>query len=136
MDTSDEDIVFDEHGVCNHCKDFEAILQQPRFDKEHAEKNLAAMLEHIKARGKGKKYDCVMGISGGVDSCYAVYLCHSWGLRPLVMHMDNGWNSEIAVQNIKNLVNKLYNVLSPFFFKSKVANSLNLATLNIFFIIA
>jgi N-acetyl sugar amidotransferase len=107
MDTSDEDIVFDEHGVCNHCKDFEAILQQPRFDKEHAEKNLAAMLEHIKARGKGKKYDCVMGISGGVDSCYAVYLCHSWGLRPLVMHMDNGWNSEIAVQNIKNLVNKL-----------------------------
>jgi N-acetyl sugar amidotransferase len=107
MDTSDEDIVFDEQGVCNHCKDFEAVLKIPRFDKKNAEKNLSVMIAQIKERGKGRKYDCVMGISGGVDSCYAVYLCHSWGLRPLVMHMDNGWNSEIAVQNIKNLVDKL-----------------------------
>jgi N-acetyl sugar amidotransferase len=107
MDTSDEDIVFDANGVCNHCTDFETILDQPRFDKANAEKNLASMIEQIKLRGKGRKYDCVMGISGGVDSCYVIYLCHSWGLRPLVMHMDNGWNSEIAVQNIKNLVSKL-----------------------------
>lgn len=107
MDTSDEDIIFDEKGVCNHCKDFDTILKIPRFDKKNAEKNLTIMIDQIKQRGKGRKYDCVMGISGGVDSCYAVYLCHTWGLRPLVMHMDNGWNSEIAVQNIKNLVTKL-----------------------------
>ncbi|MBU3658436.1 MAG: N-acetyl sugar amidotransferase [Flavobacteriales bacterium] len=107
MDTSDEDIIFDEKGICNHCKDFEEVLKIPRFDKKNAAENLKVMIAQIKERGKGRKYDCVMGISGGVDSCYAVYLAHSWGLRPLVMHMDNGWNSEIAVQNIKNLVNKL-----------------------------
>lgn len=107
MDTSDEDITIDEQGLCNHCKDFETILKKPHFDKKNAERNLANMIERIKKRGKGRKYDCVMGVSGGVDSCYAVYLCVTWGLRPLVMHMDNGWNSEIAVQNIKNLVEKL-----------------------------
>ena len=55
----------------------------------------------------GKEFDCLIGISGGVDSCYTAYLCNKWGLRPLLMHMDNGWNSEIAVKNVKNIVKTL-----------------------------
>ena len=105
MDTSDEDIVFDEKGICHHCRDFEKILQQPRYQKEDADKRLAEMISVIKA--KGKKYDCIVGISGGVDSCYTAYLCHKWGLKPLLLHMDNGWNSEIAVSNIKKMIDKL-----------------------------
>lgn len=105
MDTSDEDIVFDEQGICQHCRDFEKVLQQPRYQKDDAKERLADMISTIKA--KGKKYDCLVGISGGVDSCYTAYLCHKWGLNPLLLHMDNGWNSEIAVSNIEKLVDKL-----------------------------
>jgi N-acetyl sugar amidotransferase len=106
MDTSDEDIIFDENGRCNHCKDFEKVLAQPKFQSD-SKKQLDAMIEMVKAKGKNRKYDCLLGISGGVDSCYTVYLCKQWGLRPLVMHMDNGWNSEIAVGNVKKVVDKL-----------------------------
>jgi len=105
MDTSDEDITFDELGICNHCRDFEKVLQQPRYRKKDAEEKLTQMISQIKR--KNNQYDCLIGISGGVDSCYTAYLCHKWGLRPLLMHMDNGWNSEIAVRNIQNLVEKL-----------------------------
>ncbi|MCE2962630.1 MAG: N-acetyl sugar amidotransferase [Chitinophagales bacterium] len=105
MDTSDEDIIFDKNGVCNHCRDFEKVLQQPRYRKEDAEQKLTELIKQVK--GQGKKYDCLIGISGGVDSCYTAYLCHQWGLRPLLMHMDNGWNSEIAVSNIEKLIDKL-----------------------------
>jgi N-acetyl sugar amidotransferase len=107
MDTSDEDIIFDELGNCNHCNDFSKVLAMPKFDKEQSEEILNELLSKIKSKGKGKKYDCLLGISGGVDSCYTVYLCHKWGLKPLVMHMDNGWNSEIAVSNVKKIVDKL-----------------------------
>ncbi len=106
MDTSDQDIVFDENGRCNHCKDFEKVLQQPRFSSNNQEQ-LDSLISLVKNKGKNRKYDCLLGISGGVDSCYTVYLCVKWGLRPLVMHMDNGWNSEIAVANVKKIVNKL-----------------------------
>ena len=105
MDTSDEDIDFDVQGICHHCCDFEVVLKQPRYRKEDADKRLSEMIATIKA--KGKKYDCIVGISGGVDSCYTAYLCHKWGLNPLLVHMDNGWNSEIAVSNIKKIINKL-----------------------------
>jgi N-acetyl sugar amidotransferase len=107
MDTSDEDIVFDAQGVCNHCKDFEAVLQQPRFDKAESEQKLEDLLSLVTTKGQGKKYDCLVGISGGVDSCYTAYLCKKWGLNPLLLHMDNGWNSDISVQNVKNMVDKL-----------------------------
>ncbi len=104
MDTSDTDIVFDASGRCNHCIAFEKLLKG-RIQSERG--NLDSVVEAVKASGVGKKYDCLIGISGGVDSCYTVYLCHSLGLRPLVMHMDNGWNSEISVKNIRKLVEKL-----------------------------
>ncbi|MBL7789779.1 MAG: N-acetyl sugar amidotransferase [Chitinophagales bacterium] len=105
MDTTDQDIVFDENGTCNHCTDFSKILQQPRYQKDHTSQKLDNFIQRVK--GKGKQYDCIVGISGGVDSCYTAYLCHKWGLRPLLLHMDNGWNSEIAVRNIENIVEKL-----------------------------
>ena len=63
----------------------------------------------IKSKGENKKYDCLVGISGGVDSCYTAYLCKKWDLKPLLIHMDNGWNSEIAVKNIKKIVDKYNN---------------------------
>lgn len=107
MDTSDMDIAFDATGRCNHCRDFEKTLSQPRYSKDDAQAKLNDLISQIKAKGKGKKYDCLIGISGGVDSCYTAYLCHQWGLRPLLMHMDNGWNSDIAVKNVKKIVDKL-----------------------------
>jgi N-acetyl sugar amidotransferase len=103
MDSTDEDIVFDEKGICNHCRDFEVTLQGASALKG----KWSETVERIKQAGKGKKYDCLVGISGGVDSCYTAYLCKESGLRPLLMHMDNGWNSEISVRNVKKMVDKL-----------------------------
>lgn len=107
MDTSDEDIVFDEKGVCNHCEAYKNTISHQKFDAQNADKNLHELIELVKSKGKGKKYDCLVGISGGVDSCYTAFLCHKWGLKPLMIHMDNGWNSEIAVANVKKVVDKL-----------------------------
>jgi N-acetyl sugar amidotransferase len=107
MDTTDEDIVFDDNGICNHCKDFIEILAAPKFDKNDAANRLQELIDRVKSKGKNNPYDCIVGISGGVDSCYTAYLCHKWGLKPLLVHMDNGWNSEIAVSNIKKIVDKL-----------------------------
>jgi N-acetyl sugar amidotransferase len=106
MDTTDEDIVFDSKGICNHCTDYLDTIQKFREDTYKKEK-LDLIIKTVKEKGKGKAYDCIMGISGGVDSCYAVHLAVSWGLRPLLMHMDNGWNKDIAVKNIKTIVEKL-----------------------------
>ncbi len=108
MDTTDPDIVFDENGVCNHCKEAEKKLAKISFDtEEEREKELNRIIEKIKSEGKGKKYDCVIGLSGGVDSSYLAYKVKELGLRPLAVHLDNGWNSELAVQNIETIVNKL-----------------------------
>jgi len=106
MDTSDKDIIFDLNGNCNHCTDYIKTIEIYKNDHFKNEK-LNEIIKNIKKRGAGKKYDCLMGISGGVDSCYSVHLAVEWGLRPLLMHMDNGWNKDIAVKNIKNLVNTL-----------------------------
>lgn len=103
MDSTDEDIVFDDNGNCNHCSNFEIILHAADLLKGTAPQ----LIERIRIAGEGKKYDCLVGISGGVDSCYTAYLCQKWGLRPLLMHMDNGWNSEISVRNVKKLLDKL-----------------------------
>jgi N-acetyl sugar amidotransferase len=107
MDTSDADIIFDESGRCNHCKDFEKVLAQPKYSKADTAEKLEALIGQIKSKGANKKFDCLVGISGGVDSCYTAYLCRKWGLKPLLLHMDNGWNSDIAVKNVKKVVDKL-----------------------------
>jgi N-acetyl sugar amidotransferase len=109
MDTTSSLISFDEMGICNFCKQYEAELQHIvyRFTPKEHEKRLQSKLDNIKAQGKGKKYDCILGISGGVDSSYLCILAKEWGLRPLVVHFDNGWDSDLAVSNIKNVINKL-----------------------------
>jgi N-acetyl sugar amidotransferase len=107
MDTTDPDIVFDENGVCNHCHEYEEKRKLVDLPLPEKQKKLAAFVAQIKKDGEGKPYDCITGVSGGVDSTYAVYLLKQLGLRPLVVHLDNGWNSELAVQNIENIITRL-----------------------------
>jgi N-acetyl sugar amidotransferase len=108
MDTSVEDIVFDEAGVCNYCNEFLArsgdILNKSN-ELKTGELNL--LVKNIKDQGKGKPYDCIVGVSGGVDSSWVLVKVVELGLRPLAVHMDNGWNSELAQNNIANLIGKL-----------------------------
>lgn len=108
MDTTDPEITFDDSGVCSYCRAFEA--QYPDFDIEKPvfdPADLELKIEEIKKRGKGKEYDCIVGLSGGVDSSYVAFLAKQYGLRPLCVHFDSGWNSELAVKNIENIVNIL-----------------------------
>lgn len=107
MDTNDDPhISFDEQGVCSYCHFFEA--EKKLFVKEGDEGNrlLIQTIQQIKEKKKKKKYDCLIGLSGGVDSSYVAYLAKQHGLRPLCVHFDNGWNSELAVMNIQNIVTK------------------------------
>jgi len=108
MDTSDATISFDEHGRCTHCLSYEraargAGLLSPALQKTFLEESVAA----IKRDGRGRRYDCVIGLSGGVDSSYVALCVRKLGLRPLAVHLDNGWNSEIAVRNIELVVRSL-----------------------------
>jgi len=108
MDTiGDDDILFDENGICNYYHEFLEKLKIRVPEAIDAEKQLASIVEAIKKNGKGKQYDCIIGISGGVDSTYTAWLVKKMGLRPLAIHLDNGWNSELAVKNIENILNKL-----------------------------
>jgi N-acetyl sugar amidotransferase len=107
MDTTDPDIIFDEQGICNHCHQHDKVYLQLVPEPKEAEKQLTTLVNRIKEKGKGKKYDCIIGLSGGVDSTYVAFLVKKLGLRPLAVHLDNGWNSELAVQNVENIVNKL-----------------------------
>ena len=106
MDNSDPDIVFDADGVSNWWHDFHRIRATLPIGAAR-EQLLHANIERIKAAGQGKQYDCLLGLSGGVDSSYMAYLAKQWGLRPLVLHFDNGWNDEMAVANIETIVKKL-----------------------------
>jgi N-acetyl sugar amidotransferase len=108
LDANDDPaITFDANGVCNHCAEYDRVERQHVLRGAEAEQRLAAAIADIKEAGKGKRYDCVLGLSGGVDSTYLAYLAVQHGLRPLAVHLDNGWNSEIAVRNIANVVNRL-----------------------------
>lgn len=107
MDTSDPDITFDNDGVCNHCAAHKVELSSRVFAGEDGERRLEPIISRIKKEGADKPYDCVIGVSGGVDSSYTAWLVKSFGLRPLAVHLDNGWNSEIAVRNIANIIDRL-----------------------------
>jgi N-acetyl sugar amidotransferase len=107
MDTSDPDIRFDSEGRCNHCTIFLQRMAAEVFPGEEGQRRLAPLVERIKRDGAGKEYDCVIGVSGGVDSTYVAYAVKQQGLRPLAVHFDNGWNSELAVDNIKKTLDKL-----------------------------
>lgn len=106
MDTSDEDIFFDANGFCNHCTEY-FEFKTKQLAAWTTKTNSAVIAEKIKKSGKGKKYDCVLGISGGIDSCYTAYILKEMGVRVLAVHMDNGWDSDISVRNIRYTVDKL-----------------------------
>jgi len=107
MDTSDPDIRFDSYGICNHCHFYESYASEHLHYDDNGQKQLAMIIERIKTAGRNKPYDCISGISGGVDSSYTVYLAKKMGLRPLIVHFDNGWNTEASVRNVHNIVSKL-----------------------------
>jgi N-acetyl sugar amidotransferase len=107
MDTTDPDITFDSDGNCNHCSSFIYHISQEKKITSLQKKNLDAVLTNIKTSGGKQPFDCIVGISGGVDSCYTAYLCKELGLKPLLLHLDNGWDSEIAVRNIHQLAQQL-----------------------------
>jgi len=104
MDTSDPEIIFNEEGVCNHCLDFEKLLNKEWFPNELGKQKLDKIVNKIKQEGKNKKYDCIIGLSGGIDSSYLALKVKELGLRPLVVHVDAGWNSELAVANIESII--------------------------------
>jgi N-acetyl sugar amidotransferase len=108
MDTSDSKIVFDAIGVCDHCRLFESNVLPSWHPNERGEQTLRQLVGRIKASGRGRKHDCIIGMSGGLDSSYLLHIAVSeLGLRPLVFHVDGGWNTDIAVNNIQVLVDKL-----------------------------
>lgn len=108
MDTSAAGISFDENGVCNFCRRFLDRSSNVIFKSaEEKQDSLNSLVEAVKKNGRNRRYDCVVGVSGGVDSSWVLVKAVELGLRPLAVHMDNGWNSELAQNNIANLVNGL-----------------------------
>jgi len=107
MDTSDPDIEFDESGICCHCHRRDRLLATLPADPAEGMRRWKAIVSRLKAAGQGREYDCLLGVSGGVDSSYLAHLAVEHGLRPLLVHFDNGWDSELAVKNIESVVSKL-----------------------------
>ena len=108
MDTSDPKITFDEKGVCDHCNGYYRDVLPNWHPNEKGKEIFRKQVEEIKRKSKGKPYDSIMGLSGGLDSSYLLHLAVAeFGLRPLVFHVDGGWNTDIAVNNIQMLVEKL-----------------------------
>ena len=136
MDTSDLEISFDENGYCNHCREYFRLAEDHTYQGNKSDAALKSTIDRIKEAGKNKEYDCIVGVSGGVDSSYVAYLSKQLGLRTLAVHFDNGWNSELAVKNIENIVKKLqfdyqtwvvdweeFRDLQTAFLKASVANA-------------
>lgn len=108
MDTTDSKIIFDDKGVCDHCNTYYKDILPNWHTDDRGDRKLKDIINKIKKEGKGKDFDCLMGMSGGIDSSYLLYVMkEKYGLRPLVFHVDAGWNSQIAVNNIERLVDGL-----------------------------
>jgi len=107
MDDTDPDIVFYGAAGCSHCIAARARIAEEYMPDAKGSARLDALVERIKRAGQGRQYDCVVGVSGGVDSSYVALRAKQLGLRVLAVHLDNGWNSELAVKNIENIVTKL-----------------------------
>lgn len=104
---TDPFINFNENGHCNHCHNFLKNYSKYVYQEGISDKKLETIINNVKKESTKNSYDCIIGISGGVDSSYLMILAKNWGLNPLAVHMDNGWNSNIAVSNIRKLLNKL-----------------------------
>ena len=100
MDTTAYDIIFNDQGICNYCSNF--IDRKKKLEQNN--NNINDLIQKIKRDGKNKRYDCIIGVSGGVDSSFSLIKACEYGLRPLAVHLDNGWNSELAQNNISNLI--------------------------------
>jgi putative aminotransferase len=108
MDDTDLGITFNDHGVCVHCENFENVIKPSWDGGAENNKKLIEMGENIKARSRSKDFDCIIGLSGGLDSSYSAYIAvEKMGLRPLLFHVDAGWNTDQAVSNIEKLVDGL-----------------------------
>ncbi|UVO52847.1 N-acetyl sugar amidotransferase [Sphingomonas sp. SUN039] len=108
MDTTDENISFDADGVCDHCHNFRDHVAPNWHTDERGEAELMAIAEKIRADGKDREFDCILGMSGGFDSSYMLHIAATkMKLRPLVFHVDGGWNTQVAVHNIECVVEKL-----------------------------
>jgi putative aminotransferase len=108
MDTSDPKIVFDEHGRCDYCNNFSSTIQPHWHTDQRGETALQLLADKIRQESKGKDFDCIIGLSGGLDSSYVAYVVkEKMGLRPLLFHVDAGWNTDKAVGNIEKLVDGL-----------------------------
>jgi len=108
MDTTVSDIVFDSEGVCNLCKQYEQRTKKELHYDEAGHVSLQNLITKIKAKGSRSEYDCLIGISGGVDSTYVAYLVKKkFGLRPLAVHLDNGWDTELAISNVEQTMKRL-----------------------------
>jgi len=108
MDTTANEITFDDNGVCNFCHHYDNVIIKDLYVDKGGEERLNNLIGKIKKDGKNRQYDCLIGISGGVDSSYVAYLVKKvYGLRALAVHLDNGWNSELAVANVEHIVKKL-----------------------------
>ena len=104
---ADENIRFDGQGICNYYYEYKEAEARDVLTGEAGSQKMEELVKRIKAAGKGKPYDCLIGLSGGVDSTYVAYLVKELGLRPLAVHLDNGWNSELAVKNVENIITRL-----------------------------
>lgn len=108
MDTTDAKIIFDDKGVCDHCNTFHKDIKPRWHTDERGQRELDAMVARIRKAGAGRDFDCIIGMSGGIDSSYLTYVAKvRLGLRPLVFHVDAGWNSQEALNNIEKLVDRL-----------------------------
>lgn len=135
MDTTNPFTRFDEEGVCSFCREYETAVKTFMLSETETRKEFAQLVDRMKEAGRGKEYDCLLGVSGGVDSSYLAYIVKQLGLRTLAVQFDNGWNSELAVKNIEVLCTKLgmdlhtyvvdweeFRDLQLAFFRSGVAN--------------
>src|ERR1700689_1152357 len=104
---ADPDMTFDEQGICNYYYEYKKAAAEGLFTGKEGEKKLSDLVHKIKKEGKDKRYDCLIGLSGGVDRPYVALLIKQLGLRPLAVHLDNGWDSELAVKNVENIITKL-----------------------------
>ena len=108
MDTSDPGITFDDDGISNHYWEYHNFIKHNWYQGDDGKRKLSSMIEKIQESGKGKDFDCILGLSGGLDSSYMLHkVVTEYNLRPLVFHVDGGWDTEIAVNNINCLVDKL-----------------------------
>lgn len=107
MDETDPSIKFDTQGICNNCTDYNEMKLKWNLPKLIENKEIDKLFYEIKKKGQNQQYDCIIGLSGGVDSSYIAFLAKKYALRPLCVHLDNGWNSELATANIHNIVDKL-----------------------------